>query len=176
MVRGECSGGSHIAFDFWSSFVLKVLVDVADEFLAVLCRCCARLVAGKSEGKPSARKIYFFAQAKDSFVFGVQRGGWNTSAHRQARPTARPYPYTEECASFIHPYGAATHPASAITHFHQLFSPAEAFIHGIHPTLVLVRHVVPATNMRVAFNAAVHAPGHHGDHRSEHKVFVHLWS
>lgn len=97
----------------------------------------------------------------------MQRGGWNTSAHKQARPDARPSPYTEGSTSCIHHNGAATYPAIAIALVHQLFIPAEPFIHGIHPTLGRVPHEVLATTMPVAFNAAVHAPGPHGEHYSE---------
>ena len=92
-------------------------------------------------------------------------GGWNTSAQRSS-PNARPSPYTEGGASCIQPNGAATYNAIPIAFIHQLFIPAEPFIHGIHPTRVLVHHVELAL-INEASKAAVHAPGHHGEHYSE---------
>ena len=46
---GGEKGNTYGALDVWSSFVLRVLVDVGSDSEAVGCRCCAMLVAGKSE-------------------------------------------------------------------------------------------------------------------------------
>lgn len=42
--EGEEKGKPYVAFDFWSSFVLRVLVDVGGDFAAVGARFYVMLV------------------------------------------------------------------------------------------------------------------------------------
>ena len=109
--------------------------------------------AGRARVKQATIKYY------------LRKGRHMVSARKQARPNTHPFPYTEGGASCIQPNGAATYVATAIALSHQQFTLTEAFIHGIHPTLVLVHHVVLANIP--ASKAAVRAPDHHGEHYSE---------
>ena len=50
--EGEEGGGrdTYVAFDGWSGVVLRVLVDVGDDFQAGGLRCCDMLVVREERG------------------------------------------------------------------------------------------------------------------------------
>ena len=48
--EGGEKGNTNPAFDGWSGFVLRVLVDVGDDFAAVGARCCVMLVVREERG------------------------------------------------------------------------------------------------------------------------------
>ena len=56
---GERKRGTHTynAFDGWSGVVLRVLVDVGDDFAAVGARCCVMLVVREERVKQSTIKL-----------------------------------------------------------------------------------------------------------------------
>ena len=47
---GGEKGHTYVAFDGWSGFVLRVRVDVGDDFVAGGLRCCDMLVVREERG------------------------------------------------------------------------------------------------------------------------------
>lgn len=100
------------AFDFWSSYVLRVLVDVGGGFLAVARFLRkGRLVAGNSEGDEQSTKILFFFSAQKIYAWEMHAGVGRTEARTNKHVrNARPSPYTEGNTSCIHPNGVSDLP------------------------------------------------------------------
>ena len=92
--RGGGGRNTYVAFDGWSGFVLRVLVDVGDDFLAVGVRVCVMLLARKSAGKAINDKTYNIISAQ-RYTRNIQV--WVNAArwveHKRAQTS------TPDCAS-----------------------------------------------------------------------------